>query len=363
MNLNKSLNDNYTKDSLSAYDAQKLAQIIAFGPIVFQTARIMIKWRIFEMLADEPMSAEEVAEKAGISLYAAKCLLESALTMSMITINTENDKYSLSKVGFFLQNDKSTRVNIDFNHDVNYIGMFNLEESLKNGKPEGLKHFGNWPTVYEGLSSLPDKVKESWFAFDHFYSDCSFEEALRIVFSRPVKNLMDIGGNTGRWALQCVQHNAKVQVTIVDLPQQLQMMRQNTAGLKGADRIHGYPANMLDEESVLPNNICFEAIWMSQFLDCFGEDEILSILNRVSRIMNEQTRLYIMETCWDRQRFDTAAFCLTQISPYFTAIANGNSKMYHSDDLLKLVEKSGLELEEVHDDLGLGHSIFVVKKH
>ena len=59
------------------------------------------------------------------------------------------------KVGWFLLNDPATKVNIDFNHDVNYIGWFNLEESLINGKPEGLKHFGPWPTVYEGLSSLP----------------------------------------------------------------------------------------------------------------------------------------------------------------------------------------------------------------
>ena len=34
-----------------------------------------------------------------------------------------------------------------------------------------------------------------------------------------------------------------------------------------------------------------------------------------------------METLWDRQRYETASYCLTQISLYFTAMANGNSKM------------------------------------
>lgn len=361
MNLTESLKEKYSKEEISAYQAQKLAQIIAFGPVVFQVARIMIKWGIFEMLDEQPLTESEVAEKAGISKYAAKCLLESALTMSMVLVDPETDRYSLSKVGFFLLNDKSTRVNVDFNHDVNYIGMFDLEASLKNGSPEGLKHFGNWPTVYEGLSSLPDQVKKSWFAFDHFYSDCSFEEALKIVFRRPVKNLMDVGGNTGRWAMQCVNFDPKVQVTIVDLPQQLQMMRQQTAGHKGAERIHGYSANLLDPNSSLPSNISYEAIWMSQFLDCFGEDEIVSILKRAADIMNPDTRLYIMETLWDRQQFDTAAFCLTQISLYFTAIANGNSKMYHSDDLIRLVKMAGLEVEEIHDNMGLGHSIVVCK--
>jgi hypothetical protein len=69
-----------------------------------------------------------------------------------------------------------------------------------------------------------------------------------------------------------------------------------------------------------------------------------------------------METFWDRQRFDTAAFCLAQTSLYFTAIANGNSKMYQSDDLIRLVREAGLQVEEIHDLLGLGHSVVVCQK-
>jgi hypothetical protein len=77
--------------------------------------------------------------------------------------------------------------------------------------------------------------------------------------------------------------------------------------------------------------------------------------------MNDKSRLYIMETFWDRQKYETAAFCLTQISLYFTAIANGNSKMYHSQDMQRLVEKVGLEIEHIYDGLGQGHSIMVCK--
>ena len=342
---------------MSAIEAQRLAQIYAFGPVMFQVARIMVKWGIFEMLNGTPATPEEVAEKAGISVYAAKCLLESSLTMRTVTLDLETGKYSLAKAGWFLVHDESTRVNMDFNHDVNYQGMFYLEDALREGKPAGLKCLGDWPTVYEGLSSLPEQAQKSWFAFDHFYSDGSFEQALQLVFSRPTRRLMDVGGNTGRWAMQCVRHNPDVEVTIVDLPQQLGMMREQTAGQPGADRIHGYAANMLDDKCKLPCDQPFDAIWMSQFLDCFSEEEIVSILRRAAEVMTPDTHLYIMETLWDRQRFDTAALCLTQISLYFTAIANGNSKMYHSDDLVRLVEKAGLHVEAIHDFLGLGHSV------
>ena len=126
-------------------------------------------------------------------------------------------------------------MNIDFNHDVNYEGWFRLEESLKEGRPAGLEHFGPWPTVYEGLSQLPPQVQKSWFGFDHFYSDSSFQQALEIVFAAKPRTLLDVGGNTGRWALQCVGHDKDVNVTIVDLPQQLEMMRRDTKGKPGAE--------------------------------------------------------------------------------------------------------------------------------
>jgi hypothetical protein len=146
----------------------------------------------------------------------------------------------------------------------------------------------------------------------------------------------------------------------MDLPQQLILMKQQTAGQKGTERILSHGVNLLDAAIPFPTG--FNAIWMSQFLDCFSEAEVTSILTRAAQSMNDDTRLFIMETFWDRQRFETAAYCLTQISLYFTALANGNSKMYHSDDMIRCVEVAGLTVETIHDGLGKGHSILVCKK-
>ena len=145
----------------------------------------------------------------------------------------------------------------------------------------------------------------------------------------------------------------------MDLPQQLEMMKQKTEKMAGHERIHGHGVNLLDENVPFPKG--FDAIWMSQFLDCFSEKEVISILSRAAQSMSAEGRLYIMETFWDRQKFETAAYCLTQISIYFTAMANGNSKMYHSDDMARCIQESGLEIEEIYDNLGLGHSIIKCK--
>lgn len=363
MKLSPSLAKIYSHEQQSALGAQRRAQEIAFAPVVFQVSRLMLKFGILEYLSEKRLGARqtEIARHTGLSEYAVQVLLEASLSIGTVLI--EDDKYKLSKAGWFLLNDDMARANMNFNHDVNYLGLFSLEESLLKGKPEGLKVFGQWPTIYEGLSELPEQVQNSWFGFDHFYSDGSFAEALEIVFGnkRKISNLLDVGGNTGRWAMQCVEYDKDVQVTIMDLPQQLEMMRRQTAGKAGADRIDGYGCNLLDENIAFPARH-FDVIWMSQFLDCFSEQEVTCICSRAAKVMDADTRLCIMETFWDRQRFETAAYCLTLTSLYFTAMANGNSKMYHSDDMRRCVENAGLEVESIVDGLGLGHSIMICKK-
>lgn len=362
MYLSKNLEKEYTSEHFSAREAQRRAEVIAFGPVIFQVSRIMVKWGILDMLREQPLTLQEITDKTGKSLYAIKCLMEASLTIGTVSVNPETERYSLSKTGWFLLNDPATRVNLDFNHDVNYMGMFSLEEALTEGKPVGLRHFGDWKTIYEGLSELPPQVQKSWFAFDHFYSDSSFDDALRLVFAHKPHRLLDVGGNTGRWSLRCVAYDPQVKVTVMDLPQQIDLMRKAIKGQPGADRIDGYGIDLLDPEAEFPSNCHYDVIWMSQFLDCFSEQEAASILRRVAKIMDEGTTLYVMETLWDRQRFEPAALCVSLTSLYFADMANGNSKMFNSGDLQRIFSNAGLEVRDITDGIGQGHSIISLYK-
>jgi hypothetical protein len=68
-----------------------------------------------------------------------------------------------------------------------------------------------------------------------------------------------------------------------------------------------------------------------------------------------------MEPLWDRQKHETSAFCIINTSPYFTTMANGESKMYHSDNLLNCITQAGLKDIEIIDNLGLCQSIIRCK--
>ena len=74
MHLFPDLKKRYTKDDMSAREAQRLAEFIAWGPIVFQASRLVVKFGILDLLCDseDGLTENEVVERTGLSKYAVK---------------------------------------------------------------------------------------------------------------------------------------------------------------------------------------------------------------------------------------------------------------------------------------------------
>ena len=68
MELFPDLQKRYTKDVYSAREAQRFAELIAFGPVVFQASRLMVKYGILDLLREHPeFSASKLAAAVGIT--------------------------------------------------------------------------------------------------------------------------------------------------------------------------------------------------------------------------------------------------------------------------------------------------------
>lgn len=351
----------FKEDKKTAFQAKEAAQWIAFGPVVFQVARVLRNCgvlRVIEENSKNGISLEEIATTVKLPVYGVRVLLESALSIGLVL---ENSKlFTLTKTGHFILNDPLTITNMNFVHDVCYKGLFSLDKSIETGKPIGLKEFGEWQTIYEGLSQLPQHVQESWFKFDHFFSDDAFGEVLPMVYKDGIKKLLDVGGNTGKWAIASVNYKPDIEITIMDLPGQLNVAKERVAAFGLQDRISFCPANLLDDNTVFPKG--FDAIWMSQFLDCFSEEQIINILKKGANALGPDGCIFIMEPYWDLQKYEVAAFCLQQTSIYFTALANGNSQMYSARTFFHCIHEAGLEIIEQVDHIGLSQTLLKCKK-
>jgi hypothetical protein len=359
----------FIDEATTTLDARLAAQRLAFAPMLFQATRAARDLGVLEHLngcGRRGATADEVAEALpDVSLYAARVVLEAGLIAGIVDL--DGQRFCITKTGYLVLRDRLTGVNFDFVHDICYRGLFHLEESLREGRPAGLATLGPWPTLYAGLSELPPRLRESWLAFDHFYSDGAFDQALPLVFEdesasqggagleRKPRRLLDVGGNTGKFAIRCCEHDPDVQVTIVDHPGQIAQAIE-VARERGLEkRIDGYAMDLLDREAPLPAG--YDVYWMSQFLDCFSEPEITSIVTRAAAAMHDTARLMVLETFWDRQRYEPGRVSVIATSVYFAALANGNSKMYHSDRMRACIEQAGLRVLADQDDIGLSHTL------
>ena len=352
----------YTSDDLSAFDAISYAQKITFSPVLFQVAFCIREFGILGLLdknGKRGATLEDLMEVSKLQRYSVNVLMDMALSGG-IAYQDESERYYITKAGQYLQNDEMTIANLNFIKYVCYQGLDYLYESLKNNKPEGLKVLGPWETIYPGLSSLNEKAKKAWFAFDHLYSDVAVKKAIEYVFSQKVGHLYDLGGNTGKFSIACTAYDKDVHVTILDLKEQIALAKDNIKEHSLENRVSFKEVNVLNETLDFPTGA--DVWWMSQFLDCFDEDKVVHILRSVASVIDNDCRVCILEPFNDNQKFEAAAYSINASSLYFTTMANGKSKFFSLKQFLKILDRAGLAVHQSVENLGLGHTLLICKK-
>ena len=253
-----------------APEALHKANFIALAPFIFAAAKAMRDLGFFRLLADSDtgLTKRELADKAGVTFYAASVLIDAAYRADMVCLEEEdagNDaRWSLTKTGLYLATDRMTEVNLNFSADVCAEGLLSLTESLRTGKPAGLRTFSETAsTIYPLLETLPEPVRKSWFDYDHFYSDHVFEEELPILRRETsFRSVCDVGGNTGKFALAAAAFDPEVHVTIADLPEQCAAAKERIAAAGMEHRIALNPCDILKSSPAdLPRGI--DVWWMS----------------------------------------------------------------------------------------------------
>lgn len=321
------------------------AQKLAFAPLAFQAVRAMLLNGMLEYVAaHEPVMRSALASR--YSRYVADVLVESGVTSGVL--QEQETGVSVSDVGYCLLNDPMTMANFNFVADVCYAGAEHLPEALAEGRPAGLPVFGDWSTIYEGLSRLPEPARTSWFAFDHLYSDAFFPQAIELMSrNASLNHVFDVGGNTGKFAGCLLRTVPEAAVTIVDLPGQLALAKQN---MEWAGPRCDYAAVNVLGEADWPTGA--SVVWMSQFLDCFSHAQIVHILRKAAAVLEPGGSIFIAEPFIDCQTFEAAAYSLAQGSLYFTCMANGNSKFYTAAEMEECVQEAGLSVKRSWHALG-----------
>ena len=330
-------------------DTLTLAQKIAFAPITFQIVASMLDFGIFKALSEKEMTKAQLMDKCGISRYTIDTLFDAALCIGLVEQNSKGE-FSNTKLADTFLYDEMTRVNFNFVRDICYLGASEISDSFRKNKPVGLnKYYFDSPIIYSKLTKMNERMKKSWYEFDHHYSDECFEDVLNIIFNNNPKHALicDIGGNTGKFERACLDFNQDCKIVMVDLEENIKETKKSF----DTKRCSFLSADILSN-APLDFKITPDVFFMSQFLDCFSREQILFILNKIADVSKKNTKIYILEPFIDNQNFKGAAYALSHISLYFTCMANGYSKMYNESDMREIIANSKLKIVNVYHNIG-----------
>ena len=186
---------------MSLVDARLEAQKIAFGPLLFQAARLLRDLGILRALA-WPVRADsdEIVRKVSLPLWRAGAARgrprggHGPPRRRALPADHHRRGHPL---------DELTRVNMDFVQHCCFQAMFTWRSRSGSGKPAGLRGLRRVGHDLPGPDAAAARGAEELVRFDHFYSDTAFPLALPRVFERRPRRLLDVGGNTGKWAIHC----------------------------------------------------------------------------------------------------------------------------------------------------------------
>ena len=79
----------FQDDKLTALQAKESAQWIAFGPTVFQAARVLRNSGILQVIEDSRRNGiglDAIAQKVNLPVYGVRVLLEAGLSIGLVTV-------------------------------------------------------------------------------------------------------------------------------------------------------------------------------------------------------------------------------------------------------------------------------------
>ncbi len=287
--------------------------------VVFLTA---CRLDVFSYLKDY-VSSEKLADILGVNGRYIDRLLNALVVLGLV--EKSGGKYKNTSISdkYLDRNSDSYLLGLKHSAHMLYHWSF-LFDVIKNGKPVKdlpyVKPVENW--VEDFISAMQQYASER------------APEFIGIIDFSGIKRVLDLGGGSGANAVEIARHYPEIEVVIFDLPEVIPISKRfvfKSGNFKNISFVEGdYFKNDIGEG--------FDAIIISQILHAHGKDEIVSILEKCHKALNQDGKIFIHDFLIDDDRTSppwAVFFALNML------LHTENGDTYTEIELKDLLEKTG----------------------
>jgi hypothetical protein len=300
-----------------------------------------VKLDLFTLLSDAPATAKELAARTELSERGLTMLLDALSALDLL--HKTGDAYCTTPFSSEFLSTGSTKYmgHIISHHHHLVEGWARLDESVHSGEP-----------VRDRLSHEPTEVERESFLMG--MSNLAMLMAPKVVPHIDLsgrRQLLDLGGGPGTYAIHFCKQNPELKATIFDLPGSRQFAEKTVAQFFMQERID-FQAGDFQSDTI---DGCYDVAWLSHVLH--GEDAsgCASMLQKAVAALEPGGLLLVHEFVLEDNRkapVFPALFSLNML------LGTPSGKAYSESEIVALLNGAGLvDIERLPLDLPNGAAV------
>ena len=244
---------------------------IAWGyapPLILETA---LNFRVFDLLEEEPQSAEELARHSGASPRGLTAILNALVGLQFLA--RKGERYCLTpESAAFLVSTRPGYHGTYFMHMTRQLipRWLHLAEAVRSGRPVlAVNQEAIGPTFFaEFVESLfPLSYKAARLLGEH----------LEVPKATSPISVLDVGAGSGVWGIALAHHSTQVRIRAVDWPVVLEVTKKMARRYGVGDRLQAVAGDLLEADFGRNHQIAT----IGHILHSEGRDRSRRLLQRV----------------------------------------------------------------------------------
>lgn len=297
--------------------------------------------RLFEALAPQPATAEELAERHGYNLHGLKAALPMLASLKLLSVWM--GRYQLTEPArLYLLHDSPLYWGHAFSlHRANPNTQRFVTVLKSKGEPPNPS--GRPSEAWAAGQITPDEARPVT-AFMHSHSMPAALGVARVGDFTGVKRLLDVGGGSGCFSIALAQRHPDMRCTVMELPAVCALAREYAAEAGVAERVDTVSVDMFRE--AWPKG--YDAIFMSNIVHDWDLETNARLFRSSCEALPKGGRIYLHEMLIS----DDGSGPIASAAYAMLMLAGTKGRQYSTGELTTLLEDAGFADVQVQDTYG-----------
>lgn len=268
--------------------AQALFDLCA-GFVYSQVLAAVVRLDLLNLVADRPLTANEIAERKGLSLDRCERFLIAATALGLLS-RRNSGRFGLGMQGAALRANPGVAAMIE-HHAVLYSDLQDPVALLRDGR-RGSALSAYW--AYAGANAPSQLDGSATSAYTSLMSASQGLIATDIIEAYPLRRhrmLLDVGGGDGTFLAAVAQQAPHLDLVLFDLPAVVERARIRLSETPQARRVAVMGGSFLDDQ--LPQG--FDLVSLVRVVLDHDDDTVLKILRAARRAITSSGTILIAE--------------------------------------------------------------------